>query len=214
VTRTIPLFPLPSVVLLPETLLPLHVFEPRYRAMVEDALDSDRTIGLAMLKEGRTSDEGGSPVHSVGGAGEILDSERLDDGRFNILVRGQFRYRNLEEELTSSAYRVARVEELESLPFASPEEAARITELARRLFAVLQPEIDLPPLPEGSLVPERLASELALRLRYEPAGLQAILETNSLASRFTTLVARMIDWQKRVEFLEAFRPPDLDVTRN
>jgi hypothetical protein len=52
------------------------------------------------------------------------------------------------------------------------------------------------------------------RLRYEPAGLQAILETNSLASRFTTLVARMIDWQKRVEFLEAFRPPDLDVTRN
>jgi len=214
VTRTIPLFPLPSVVLLPETLLPLHVFEPRYRAMVEDALDSDRTIGLAMLKDGRTSDEGSSPVHSVGGAGEILDSERLDDGRFNILVRGQFRYRILEEELTASAYRVARVEQLESLPFASPEEAARITELATKLFAMLQPEIDLPPLPEGSLAPERLASELALRLRYEPADLQAILETNSMPSRFTALVARMIDWQKRVELLEAFRPPDLDVTRN
>lgn len=214
-TRTIPLFPLPSVVLLPETLLPLHVFEPRYRAMVEDALASDRTIGLAMLKEGRTSDEGGSPIHAVGGAGEILDSERLDDGRYNILVQGSFRYRILEEESPSTtAYRIARVEELESLPFASPEEAARVSDLAKKLFAVLQPEVELPPLPDEVLAPERLASELALRLRYEPAELQKILETNSLPSRFTTLVARMIDWQKRIELLEPFRPPDLDVTRN
>jgi uncharacterized protein len=212
--RTIPLFPLPSVVLLPETLLPLHVFEPRYRAMVEDALASDRTIGLAMLREGRTSDEGASPIHTVGGAGEILDSERLDDGRFNIVVRGLFRYRILEERLTPSAYRVARVEQLESVPFASAEEAGRMTDLAGKLFAVLQPEIELPPLPDGVLAPERLASELALRLRYEPAELQTILETDSLPARFATLVARMVDWQKRMEFLESWRPTELDVTRN
>jgi Lon protease-like protein len=215
VTRKLPLFPLPGVVLFPDTLLPLHIFEPRYKEMVRDSLESDRTIGLAMLKEGRTSDEGASPIHAIGGAGEIMDSERLEDGRYNILVRGRFRYRILgEESPPNAAYRVAKVEPLESLPFATDEEAARVAELARSLFAVLQPEIELPPLPEGDLDPERLASELALRLRYEPAELQGLLETNSLPSRFTTLLARMIEWQKKVDFLSPYRPPDLDVTRN
>jgi Lon protease-like protein len=218
VTRTIPLFPLPSVVLLPETLLPLHVFEARYRAMVEDALATDRTIGLAMLRDGRASDEGASPIHPIGGAGEIVESERLEDGRFNILVQGRFRYRILGEEKTASAYRVARVEELESVPFASSEEAARMTDLARKLFDVVRAEIDLPPLPQAQadaeLTPERLASELALRLRYEPAELQAMLETNSLPARFATLVSRLIDWQRRIQLLEPFRPSELDVTRN
>jgi hypothetical protein len=109
---------------------------------------------------------------------------------------------------------VAQVEPLESLPFATDEEAARVAELARNIFAVLQPEVELPPLPDGELVPERLASELALRLRYEPSELQGLLETNSLPSRFTALLARMIEWQKKVEFLQPYRPPDLDVTRN
>ena len=211
----IPVFPLPHVVLFPDAALPLHIFEPRYREMVRDSLESDRTIGLAMLKEGRTSDEGASPIHAIGGAGEILDSERLEDGRYNILVRGSFRYRILgEDSEPGTAYRVANVEPLESLPFATDEEAARVAELARSLFAVLQPEVELPPLPEGEIEPERLASELALRLRYEPTELQGLLETNSLPSRFTTLLARMIEWQKKVDFLSPYRPPDLDVTKN
>jgi Lon protease-like protein len=213
-SRVLPLFPLPSVVLLPGTLLPLHVFEPRYREMVEDALASDRTIGLAMLKEGRTSDEGASPIWSVGGAGEIFESEKLDDGRFNILVRGTFRYRILGEEDPAKPYRRARVEELHSTPFPSAGEARRITELARNLFGVISGEIDLPPLPEEALEPERLASELALRLRYEAAELQAILETDAIPSRFSTLIARMIEWQKKIQFLEPYRPGELDVTRN
>lgn len=231
-TRTLPLFPLPGVVLLPETMLPLHIFEPRYRRMVEDALASDRTIGMAMLKPGFVSDDGGSPVHAIGGAGEIMESEKLEDGRYNILVQGRFRYRILDEERwppaggpgdvrasasrsgSAPSYRVARVEQLESLPFSSVEEAVRISTLATKLFEILQPEIELPPLPEERLAPERLASELALRLRYEPSELQRILETNSIPSRFTTLVARMIEWQKRIEFLAPFRPGELDVTRN
>jgi len=213
-TRVLPLFPLPSVVLLPGTLLPLHIFEPRYREMVEDALVSDRTIGLAMLKEGRMSDEGASPVWSVGGAGEIFESEKLDDGRFNILVRGTFRYRILGEDESEKSYRRARVEELESIPFPSAGEAKRITGLARNLFGVVAGEIDLPPLPEEDMEPERLASELALRLRYEAAELQGILETDALPSRFSTLIARMIEWQKKIEFLEPYRPADLDITKN
>jgi Lon protease-like protein len=210
---TIPLFPLPGVVLLPGTLLPLHVFEPRYRQMVEDALAGDRTIGMAMLKPGAESDQGSSPVHAIGGAGEIIESEKLDDGRYNILLEGKYRYRILDET-ASSPYRVARVETLESLPFATSEEADRVCELASRIFAVVRPEVDLPPLPEERLAPERLASEIALRLRYSPQELQAILETNSLSSRFSALIGRMMEWEKRIEFLAPFRPAQLDVTRN
>ncbi|HEY6147287.1 MAG TPA: LON peptidase substrate-binding domain-containing protein, partial [Thermoanaerobaculia bacterium] len=210
---TIPLFPLPSVVLLPETLLPLHVFEPRYRAMVEDALASDRTIGLAMLKEGRTSDEGGSPIHAVGGAGEILDSEKLDDGRYNILLQGKFRYRVVAESPAGS-YRTAEVEPIPSLPFSSEQEAARVRELATNLFEIIRPAVDLPPLPEEDLDGERLASEIALRLRYRPGELQAILETNSVPARYANLIARMLEWQKRIQFLAPFRPGEMDVTKN
>jgi Lon protease-like protein len=212
-TRTIPLFPLPGVVLLPGTLLPLHVFEPRYREMVEDALSNDRLIGMAMLKPGVDSDQGESPVHAIGGAGEIIESEKLEDGRYNILLEARFRYRILDET-ASSPYRVARVEPLTSHPFATDEEAERTCELATRVFGVVRPEVDLPPLPDEKLPPERLASEIALRLRYSPQELQAILETNSLASRFSALIGRMMEWEKRIEFLAPFRPPELDVTRN
>src|SRR5260370_32604395 len=91
-SRRIPLFPLPGVVLLPGTLLPLHIFEPRYRAMVADALAGDRTIGMAMLKRGWEESDADPPIRLVGGAGEIVESERLEDGRYNILLEGPFRY--------------------------------------------------------------------------------------------------------------------------
>lgn len=213
-TLRIPLFPLPGVVLLPETLLPLHIFEPRYREMVADALAGGRTLGLAMLKPGVSVDAGASPVYPVGGAGDIVDSERLEDGRYNILVRGRFRYRILSEETPAASYRIARVEEIASIPFPAEEEASRASRLATGLFELLGPQIGLPPLPEEELSPERLASEIALRLRYEPRELQAILETNSLPARFTTLFARMTEWQKRIELLEPYRPKELDATRN
>jgi Lon protease-like protein len=81
VTRRIPLFPLPGVVLLPGTTLPLHIFEARYRAMVAVALAGDRTIGMAMLKPGWEAADEDPRIYSIGGAGEIVDSEQLDDGR-------------------------------------------------------------------------------------------------------------------------------------
>ncbi len=210
----LPLFPLPGVVLLPGTLLPLHIFEPRYRAMVADALAGDRTIGMAMLKAGADADSVRSPVYAIGGAGEIIEYEELDDGRYNILLEGKFRYRILDEAKSSSPYRMARVETLPSHPFASDSEAAQISELARRTFEVVRPEIDLPPLPEEDVTPERLSSEIALRLRYSPQELQAILETNSISSRFGVLIGRMLEWEKRIEFLAPFRPSEIDATRN
>jgi Lon protease-like protein len=213
-TRRIPLFPLPGVVLLPGTILPLHIFEPRYRAMIADALDGNRMIGMAKLKPGWEETEEIPAVHEVGGAGEIVESERLEDGRYNILLEGRFRYRILKEEPEGTLYRTASVEEIASIPFGSPDEETRVSRMALSLFEKIRRQLDLPAIPDGLLASERLASEMALRLRYTPEELQALLETDSLSARFGTLVGRMLEWQRRIQFLAPFRPGDLDATKN
>lgn len=211
--RVLPLFPLPEVVLLPGTLLPLHIFEPRYRAMVADALAGDRLIGMAMLKPGWEQAEEPAPIYAIGGAGEIVESEDLEDGRFNILLEGRFRYRVLGED-RPSPYRLARVEEVPAAPFAVRAKRDKALAAAVALFAEIARDLDLPPLPTGALSAERLASEIALRLRYAPPELQAFLETDSLPARFETLLGRMLEWRNRVRFLAPYRPRDLDAGRN
>jgi len=213
VTRRLPLFPLPGVVLLPGTTLPLHIFESRYRAMVADVLEGDRTIGMAMLRPGWEASEEDPSIYPVGGAGEIVESEKLEDGRYNILLEGRFRYRIVEEP-PSSPYRIARVEEVRSVPFSDASHQARVLSAATALFGEVARELELPPLPEESLSAERLASEMALRLRYAPPELQTLLETDSVESRFETLVARMLEWKGRMEFLGPYRTKDLDPRQN
>lgn len=211
--RTLPLFPLPGVVLLPETLLPLHIFEDRYRAMVSDALRGDRTIGMAMWRPGGEALPNPA-IYAVGGAGEIVESEELDDGRFNILLQARFRFRVLEEEEAGRPYRVARVEEIRSVPFPDPAAQARALSAASALFAQLARDLELPPLPAEALSAERLASEIALRLRYSPQELQSILETDALPARFEAVTGRLFEWKTRLNFLEPFRPSELDARRN
>ncbi|MEP6801172.1 MAG: LON peptidase substrate-binding domain-containing protein [Acidobacteriota bacterium] len=214
-TRTIPLFPLPGGILFPGTLVPFHIFEPRYIEMVADALAGDRLIGLAMLKPGVDADEGHSPIYPVGGAGEIIESEELEDGRYNILLEGRFRYRVIDEKPRGS-YRTARVVELDTVAFASAEEEGRVADLTTHIFEAVRPRIELPPLPEefARLSSEGRAAEIALRLRYRPEELQSLLEISSLPARYAALIARMMEWQKRLEFLEPFRPAVIDGTSN
>jgi Lon protease-like protein len=209
----IPLFPLPEVVLLPGTLLPLHIFEPRYRAMVADALETDRTIGMTMLKPGAEASDEVPAIHRIGTAGEIVESETLPDGRYNILLEARFRFRVLEER-TPDPYRVARVEEVRTVPFPEAGEGKRIVASATALYGEIARALDLPPLPGEQISPERLASEMALRLRHAPPELQALLETDSLASRFETLRGRMREWKDRLELLAPFRPRELDPKNN
>jgi len=201
------------VVLLPGTLLPLHIFEPRYRAMVADALEQDRMIGMSMLKPGWQKEEPCPSIYPVGGAGEIVESEELPDGRYNIVLEGRFRYRVLQEA-PPDPYRIASVEEIASVPLPTPEEAARVTRMATRLFAAVAGQMELPPLPDGPLSAERLSSEIAVRLRYSAEELQAILELDQVGGRFGSLISRMLEWQRRIQFLAPFRPRELDVTRN
>jgi Lon protease-like protein len=106
------LFPLPNVVLFPGVLLPLHIFEPRYRALVADALDDDRLIGIVLLRPGWEGDyDGRPPIYPIGCSGVIVHHARLEDGRYNILLRGLDRFRVVSEEHTH-AYRRAAVDML------------------------------------------------------------------------------------------------------
>jgi uncharacterized protein len=109
----IPVFPLPDVVFFPETLLPLHVFEPRYRRMVADCLAGDGRLAVAMLRPGWERDyHGRPPIFPVAGAGEIIQAEALADGRYNILLDGRSRIR-IEAELPGDMpYRRARARRL------------------------------------------------------------------------------------------------------
>jgi len=111
----IPLFPLATVVFFPNTLLPLHVFEPRYRQMIKDIIDGERIIGMVLLKpEWEKSYEGNPEIYSVVGMGRIVNSEPLDDGRFNIVLYGLKRVKIIDI-VKDIPYRLARVEILEDV---------------------------------------------------------------------------------------------------
>ncbi len=154
-------------------------------------------------------------IYPVGGAGEIVESEELEDGRFNIVLQARFRYRVLEEqEGTGHPYRVARVEEIRSVPFPDAAVQTRTLSGAVALFDELARDLELHPLPSDAQSAERLASEIALRLRYSPQELQSILETDAVPARFAAVTGRMAEWKARLNFLAPFRPPDLDARRN
>ncbi|MEN6627107.1 MAG: LON peptidase substrate-binding domain-containing protein [Candidatus Sumerlaeia bacterium] len=127
----IPIFPLPNVTFFPQTYLPLHIFEPRYRAMTTNALNGDKMIGVTLLKDGWHHDYfGRPPVCKTFGVGKIIDHERLADGRYNIVLEGLYRVR-LVQEFSTKPYRTGRVQVLQELAIDSRRElvAALIKEL-------------------------------------------------------------------------------------
>lgn len=130
-------FPLPSAVLFPHTALPLHIFEPRYREMIRDALDGDKVVALCDLQPGWEGDyQGRPPMKPIGCAGMIVWSEELPDGRYNLILHGVSRYRMQEELPPDHAYRQIRAELISERPYdGSLEEQVRqeILEIASRV---------------------------------------------------------------------------------
>lgn len=122
----LPLFPLPNCVLLPRAILPLHVFEERYRCMTRDVLEGDRLIGMAWLKP--CSQEQyvtlTAPIHPVVGVGRIVKIEHLPDGRFNFLLQGVERVIVLSEN-TAGPYRRAHCRRIRTRDL-EPAQACRI----------------------------------------------------------------------------------------
>ena len=135
-----PIFPLPEVTLFPRTLLPLHIFEARYRAMVSDALARDRRICMVQLRPGYEATYAGKPdVEPVGGLGEIVTCERQATGRYDLVLRGVARVRILRERPSDTLYRVVVAHEIdEILPGADPAPLVeRVRAACRTLLGVL-----------------------------------------------------------------------------
>lgn len=160
--QVFPIFPLESVVLVPRALLPLHVFEPRYLAMVRDALDGHRMIAMAMPREGHaTSDEHLPPVHPVVDVGRIVRHEAYDDGRMDIVLEGVARMRIDQELPAERPYRVVHALPFPDRPEVPPDHLrSALDELLLR-FPDLRDE-DLATLRE--LAPGLAADALLLRL--------------------------------------------------
>jgi hypothetical protein len=185
----IPIFPLPSVVLFPEVTLPLHIFEPRYREMVGDALAGDRLIGMALLKSGWEAEyEGRPPVYEIGCVGVISHHERLADGRYNIVLQGVDRVR-ITTETEDRSYRRAFIEPLGDVLAAG--ERARLHDARQRLETLVAPYTD----PSGgelripASVPDvELVNALAQYLPLEPVEKQALLEREGPLARCLGLI--------------------------
>jgi uncharacterized protein len=183
----IPIFPLPNAVLFPGVFLPLHIFEPRYREMVSDALDGDRLIGMTLLKPGWESDyEGRPPVYPVGCAGLVSHVDRLADGSYNIVLHGLEKFRLLKEE-SDGAYRRAEVITLAETLDARAKDLLR--EERNKLEALLLPtalgsDASFPP----SLSDEDLVNALSQYLNLSPIERQALLERHDPLDRARSLV--------------------------
>jgi len=189
-------------VLFPNVFLPLHIFEPRYREMIADAVASDRMIGMVLLRPGWDRDyEGRPPIYPIGCSGVMTHVERLSDGRYNIVLRGLERFRILEENQERS-YRRASVEPLAERPLAGDDHAG-LRRCRAKLESLLAPasasdlrdpragpirsragDAKIPP----AMSDEDLVNALAQYLDLEALEKQALLEQPSLRTRAESLV--------------------------
>jgi Lon protease-like protein len=185
----IPIFPLPNVVLFPNVFLPLHIFEPRYRAMVTDALASDRIIGMVLLRPGFEADYAGRPpVYPIGCAGLITHSEPLADGRFNIVLRGLEKFRMIGEE-GGHPYRVAQVDALaETVSDADKSLMHHHRSRLESLLAAAMEHRGSDPRLSPNVPDDDLVNALAQYLALEPIERQALLECNGVLSRCGALI--------------------------
>ncbi|WP_224362402.1 LON peptidase substrate-binding domain-containing protein [Hyalangium versicolor] len=200
-------FPLPSAVLLPHAVMPLHIFEPRYRQLVRDALSGDRIMALAQLEPGWESHYAGRPtMQRMMCVGLIAWEEELEDGRYNILLQGVCRARLLSELPAEHLYREARVELLPDGPYHGPEE-----EQLRQ--AVLELAGRVPPSFSEGLLPAvakatggTLADVVAAAIIPEPERRQQMLLELNVRQRLLSVIEEVGELIGR---LQPLRPPGL-----
>jgi len=166
--QRISLFPLAGALLLPGAHLPLHIFEPRYRALVSDALARDRLIGMVQPCD----NEPRPGLYSVGCLGRIVEFEALEDGRYNIILSGLARFRILRELDVATPFRQVEAE-VEPQPEGEPDPLAPVMRAALEQEARRFAELDDVALVNG----------IAQVAPFDVASKQALLEAESLAER-------------------------------
>ena len=196
---TIPVFPLPGALLLPRARLPLHIFEPRYLAMLDDALKTpERLIGMVQPNEipGRE----GPGLQRIGCVGRVTQFSETEDGRYMVTLSGVSRFRVIEEVEGFTPYRRAKVSwsgfERDKGPSETDDGFNRDTfmNLLSRYFAAQELQTDWESLKEAD--DELLINSLSMLLGFEPEDKQALLEAPSLSTRRETLVT-LIEYAMR-----------------
>jgi uncharacterized protein len=188
---SIPIFPLPSVVLFPNVPLPLHIFEPRYRQMITEALQGDRIIGMVLLRPGYESDyDGAPPIYATGCSGLITDVDRLEDGRYNLMLRGLEKFSIEREELPAVGrlYRSAVVKAIDESVTAGARLALKLER--QRLLQLLSNGFggQLDERLSASMPDEDLINALAQYLEFEPLEKLALLEREGPIARCRSMV--------------------------
>ncbi|MBH0114869.1 LON peptidase substrate-binding domain-containing protein [Novosphingobium sp. YJ-S2-02] len=183
----ITIFPLSGAVLYPRLQLPLHIFEPRYRAMISDALARDRRIG--MIQPQRPAE--GAPLYTIGCLGRIDEVEALDDGRFNIILEGESRFRVLKELEVGTPFRQVEAEMIADREdeVLAPIERASFEREARRFADRQGYSVDWEQV--SRLDDMALINGVSQIAPFDPASKQALLEAPGLAARCETLVQLM-----------------------
>lgn len=191
--ETIPLFPLPGALLLPRARLPLHIFEPRYLAMLDDTMKTThRLIGMIQPRGGPKGDK---KLSTIGCAGRLTQFSETEDGRYMVTLTGVSRFRFVRETPGFTPYLKAEVRwndfardlgnaeqdtELDRVPF---------LDLLGRYFAAQQLSTDWDSLKEADA--ELLVNSLSMLCPFEPEDKQALLEAPTLVTRRETLVTLM-----------------------
>lgn len=187
VSTRLSVFPLAGALLFPRMHLPLHIFEPRYRAMLSDALARDRRIGMIQPRAKAAP----PPLFDMGCVGKIIDVEALDDGRFNIVLEGLARFRVVRELEVTTPFRQVEAEieapgEAEALGIA---ERAAIESESRRFADAQGYAVDWNAV--SRLDDESLVNGIAQIAPFDPASKQALLEADTLRERALLIVQLM-----------------------
>ncbi|WP_425229077.1 LON peptidase substrate-binding domain-containing protein [Sphingomonas sp.] len=191
-TTRLSIFPLPGALLFPGMHLPLHVFEPRYRALVGDAMVRDRRIGMIQPRPVSVRDTGqdnrGPPLFDLGCVGKIAEVEALDDGRYNLILQGVALFRLVRELDVATAFRQV---EAELLPVAADEalslgRRASLEQESRRFAEAQGYAVDWDQV--GRLDDENLVNGIAQIAPFDAAAKQALLEAPDLEARAELII--------------------------
>lgn len=210
-----PIFPLPNVVLFPHALLPLHIFEPRYRQMTADALDGERLIAMGLIQQGfeALSLPVKPTLHRIMGLGKIIAHEKLDDGRYYLVLRGIARVKLLSEQPLDLPYRMGRFEicreyQEESPKFSRQDRAEELASLFSRLF----PDVKLQQLFLAGVreLPLRTVCDILLgSIPLSPEHSQQFLDELDIDSRSQMLLELLTHaLQKRKQSANRTFPPE------
>jgi len=188
---SLPIFPLPTVVLFPNVFLPLHIFEARYRQMIGEALAGDRIIGMVLLQAGYEDDyDGAPPVYATGCSGLITHAEKLGDGRYNLILRGLEKFSIHGEEVAAVGrlYRSAVITPIDETVRATERDELRRErqKLQELLTPVFSGSLDgrLP----DAMPDEDLINALAQYLEFDPMEKLALLERQGALARCRAMI--------------------------